>query len=239
MAARKKTRRGIWKKQLRQTSKRAFNASLKLAGALSGKVWYLLKLVWKAWIPYVTARGGKRTQAERIRLRTILVLGVMVGVVIAVIKGRQADPSCALREQVDSAFVQQYWADVRQWCSLIMRASETYHLDPYLIAAVILQESGGDPHAYSSYGAVGLMQVMPRDGLAASFSCPTGPCFAHRPAISELEDPAFNVNYGSQLLAANLAQTGSPREALRNYGPINAGYSYADAVLAVYDAIKP
>jgi len=44
-----------------------------------------------------------------------------------------------------------------------------------LIAAVILQESGGDPSAYSSSGAVGLMQVMPRDGIAAEFMCVNGP----------------------------------------------------------------
>ena len=83
-------------------------------------------------------------------------------------------------------------------------------LPPNLIAAVILQESGGDATAYSSSGAVGLMQVMPRDGIAASFECINGPCFASRPTIEELQDPRFNIEYGTRMLARFNRQTGQP-----------------------------
>ena len=96
-------------------------------------------------------------------------------------------------------------------------------------------ESGGDEAAYSSSGAVGLMQVMPRDGIAATFECINGPCFASRPTIEELLQPEFNVEYGSQMLAGLVSNLGSPREALKAYGPMDVDYSYADRVLSIYD----
>ena len=79
------------------------------------------------------------------------------------------------------------------------------------------------------------MQVMPRDGIAASFECPNGPCFASRPTIEELQDPDFNIEYGTRMLAGLLGRYGNLREALRAYGPMNSGYSYADKVLAIYE----
>lgn len=128
-----------------------------------------------------------------------------------------------------------YPSEIRQWCGAIeVTASET-GLPANLIAAVILQESGGDPTAYSSSGAVGLMQVMPRDGIAADFMCANGPCFANRPTITELEDPAFNIQYGSGYLASLIQKHGTVREALFKYGPIDVGYYYADLVLKIYE----
>lgn len=106
-------------------------------------------------------------------------------------------------------------------------------VDANLLAAVILQESGGDAQAYSSNGAVGLMQVMPRDGLAANFMCARGPCFASRPSSSELFDPEFNIAYGSRMLSALIKKYGDTREALRFYGPSNMEYRYADIVLGI------
>lgn len=43
----------------------------------------------------------------------------------------------------------------------VMRCSETYGLDPYLVASVLHTESTARPWAISPKGAVGLMQVMP------------------------------------------------------------------------------
>jgi len=125
-------------------------------------------------------------------------------------------------------------AAVRQWCPQIEAAAQEVGLPAALIASVIVQESGGDPTAYSSSGAVGLMQVMPRDGLAADFMCVNGPCFASRPTIAELEDPAYNIQYGSQYLAGLVEKFGSYREALYKYGPMDIGYHYADLVLNIW-----
>jgi soluble lytic murein transglycosylase-like protein len=98
---------------------------------------------------------------------------------------------------------------------------------------VMLQESGGQPEVMSGSGAVGLMQVMPRDGIAATFQCINGPCFTNRPSIAELKDPAFNVDYGVRMLSGLITKYGDIREALKHYGPYNVEYLYADKVLTI------
>lgn len=129
---------------------------------------------------------------------------------------------------------QRFPPSILQWCELITRYAEKRGLSPDLVAALIWQESGGDPQAYSRSGAVGLMQVMPSDGLAAGFVCANGPCFSSRPATSELQDPEFNIAYGTRMLAGLLKRNGSLREALKSYGPMDVGYTYADKVLSIF-----
>lgn len=131
-----------------------------------------------------------------------------------------------------------YPASIRQWCGLIEQEAKKNSVDPRLIAAVMLQESGGNAKAYSKSGAVGLMQVMPRDGIAASFKCANGPCFAARPSMAQLYDPDFNVNFGVKMLAGLIKKFGNARDALKAYGPADSGYSYADKVLAIYNNYK-
>ncbi len=138
-----------------------------------------------------------------------------------------ADTACAVSEAYPEAIL--------QWCETITTIATQAELPPDLIAAVILQESGGDAQAYSSSGAVGLMQVMPRDGIAASFECINGPCFASRPTTAELRDPDYNIEYGTHMLAGLISRLGSMREALKAYGPMDIGYRYADTVLSIYE----
>ncbi len=131
-----------------------------------------------------------------------------------------------------------YPENIRRWCSFIEFYANQSGLDPRLIAAVMLQESGGNPLAYSSSGAVGLLQVMPKDGIAATFVNAYGvPYFANRPSISQLQDPEYNIRYGVNMLAG-LNAANNPREALFNYGPADVGYSYADLVLSIYSNYK-
>lgn len=137
-------------------------------------------------------------------------------------------------EQEECAVSDRYPEKILRWCAYIQQAASEYQIDPNLIAAVMLQESGGNPDAYSRSGAVGLMQVMPRDGKAAEFMCINGPCFANRPSMEELFDPQFNIQYGVRMLAGLIQRKGDVREALKAYGPMDAGYSYADKVLAIY-----
>ncbi len=123
---------------------------------------------------------------------------------------------------------------ILQWCGLITRYADKHNLPPDLVAALIWIESGGNPTAYSRSGAVGLMQVMPSDGLAASFNCPSGPCFSNRPSTEQLKQPEFNVSYGTKMLGGLLARYGDLREALKSYGPADMGYGYADMVLSLF-----
>ncbi len=131
-----------------------------------------------------------------------------------------------------------YPEGILQWCEMITSIASQVDLPPNLIAAIMLQESGGDPSAYSSSGAVGLMQVMPRDGIAATFECINGPCFASRPTIDELLDPRYNIEYGTHMLAGLINRLGSQREALKAYGPMDMEYGYADKVLAIYERYR-
>jgi soluble lytic murein transglycosylase-like protein len=143
-------------------------------------------------------------------------------------------PAPQINCQVSSSYPEK----IRQWCEIITLFAAKVELPPNLVAAVMLQESGGDATAYSASGAVGLMQVMPRDGKAASFECINGPCFASRPTIKELQDPSYNVEYGTGMLAGLIERLGSLREALKAYGPMDMGYSYADRVLAIYEKYR-
>lgn len=133
------------------------------------------------------------------------------------------DDDCAL----DDHFPQ----SILRWCWLIEQYAEQYDLEPALVAAVIWVESNGEPLAYSSSGAVGLMQIMPRDGLAATFQCVNGPCFVDRPTTETLWNAEFNIAYGTRLLSRLLRQRGNVRDALRSYGPMGMGYVYADRVI--------
>ena len=126
-----------------------------------------------------------------------------------------------------------YPDSILQWCGLIDQYARENSVDSNLVSAVMLQESAGRPDAYSKSGAVGLMQVMPRDGKAAAFICKNGPCFSSRPSMSDLFDPEYNVAYGVRMLASLIREKGELREALRAYGPVDVGYSYADLVLDI------
>lgn len=144
----------------------------------------------------------------------------------------------ATKEKAVVNCVNRYPKAIQPWCSLIEISAQNYGVDPLLIASVMLQESGGQPEVISSSGAVGLMQIMPRDGISAGFQCTNGPCFASRPSIEELKDPAFNIDYGVRMLAGLIKAHGNVREALKFYGPYNVGYYYADKVTNIYNSLK-
>lgn len=146
------------------------------------------------------------------------------------------EPEPTLMEPKSEGCVYQsrYPDAVGHWCTLIETTAAAYGIDPLLIAAVMLVESGGQPEVISHSGAVGLMQIMPCDGIASTFQCINGPCFASRPTIAELMDPEFNVDYGVRMLSGLIKKTGSLRDALKSYGPYDVGYDYADKVLGIF-----
>jgi hypothetical protein len=94
---------------------------------------------------------------------------------------------------------------VLRWQQEIEAAADRYHLKPELIAAVMEQESGGDPEALSLAGAIGLMQLMP----ATADQMNVNPY-----------DPAQNIEGGAHYLKIQLDQFGGIQPALAAY---NAG----------------
>jgi soluble lytic murein transglycosylase-like protein len=173
--------------------------------------------------------GGCLSSCLQQALFIFLAVALAAAVIGAGLDGGSAANLCGCR--VNHRFPQA----VLRWCGLITGNAEASELDPDLLAALIWQESGGNAKAYSHSGAVGLMQVMPHDGLAASFTCRGAPCFADRPSIAQLQDPNFNVQFGTRLLEELVDKHGGDlREALHEYGPVDAGYAYADTVLALY-----
>ena len=150
----------------------------------------------------------------------------------------EVEPAAAMAEDSGCEVSVKYPQQIRQWCPLITPHSHANGLDPDLVAALVWQESGGDSLAYSKSGAVGLMQVMPRDGIASTFMCINGPCFTNRPTVQELQDPTFNINFGTSMLGGLQAKLGDMREALKYYGPMDVGYTYADKVLGIYASYR-
>ena len=138
----------------------------------------------------------------------------------------------------DCAVSSQFPPKITRWCNLITQYATKHNLDPDLIAALIWLESGGNEQAFSQSGAVGLMQIMPRDGLAASFMCVNGPCFQDRPLSDELRNPEYNIAFGTRYLSSLIQKNGNLREALKSYGPLDAGYLYSDKVLSIFNRYK-
>ena len=86
----------------------------------------------------------------------------------------------------ETLFPRPYW-------DVIEREARRQGLDPYLVAALIRQESRFERDAVSSAGARGLMQLMPA----------TARRLAGAPRLSEsrLHDPELNIRLGTRFLA--------------------------------------
>jgi soluble lytic murein transglycosylase-like protein len=122
--------------------------------------------------------------------------------------------------------------------NIIARSAAQARVDPALIEAVISKESAFDPHATSSAGAQGLMQLMPQTAMALGASDPY--------------DPAQNVRAGARYLRSLLDRFGADVPlALAAYNagpgaverydaipPYAETRAYVEEVLSTYDALR-
>jgi soluble lytic murein transglycosylase len=88
----------------------------------------------------------------RSAIKTLIISLILVVVVVA---GYLYIP-CYLS---DSVFPLHYEDTIKKWC-------KEYNEDPFLVAAIIMQESGFKPRAKSYAGAMGIMQIMPTTGMS-------------------------------------------------------------------------
>lgn len=111
-------------------------------------------------------------------------------------------------EILEVIFPLTYW-------DLIQRHATARKLDPYLVAALIAQESTFDPKIRSAANAWGLMQIIPATGrrLARSLGI-------RNFQTSMLTDPEINVRMGTFYFARLVEQFGGAHFALASY---NAG----------------
>jgi hypothetical protein len=90
-----------------------------------------------------------------------------------------------------------YWGpNITRWAELTARYAGQRGLDPDLVSAIIYEESHGLPNQISVVGAVGLMQIMPREAG-----------FSWRPTRGELLNPAANLAWGTGTFS-QILQTG-------------------------------
>ncbi|MAG31420.1 MAG: hypothetical protein CL908_11100 [Deltaproteobacteria bacterium] len=80
----------------------------------------------------------------------------------------------------------------------VLRSSQRYGLDPFLVTAVLLVESDARPWAESGKGAIGLMQVMPY--MAAKL-----------PLAGNLATIESNVEAGCFILSDNIRRLGEAK----------------------------
>ena len=86
--------------------------------------------------------------------------------------------------------------EMRVTKSMLYAAGLKHGVNPYLVMGLAWHESGWNPSAISSAGAIGIMQVMPATAAVA------GPNLLHRQV--DLFDPADNIDMGTAILRSNL-----------------------------------
>lgn len=131
---------------------------------------------------------------------------------------------------------------------LLREAAQRFGIDIELLRALVLAESGFDPHAVSPKGAIGLMQLMP--ATAQRYGVPGD---AREPLASRLADPQVNVAIGSRhlrellnrypgrvdlALAAYNAGEGAVQRAGDAIPAITETRDYVRHVLQVYEAMR-
>lgn len=107
--------------------------------------------------------------------------------------------------------------------NLITESSARHRVNPYLVAAIINAESGWRSDRTSSAGAVGLMQILPSTAKDLER---WGTVDGKRYPVSNLSDPAVNIEYGTAYVRYLVERYHEIQTVLAAY---NAGLRHADS----------
>lgn len=145
----------------------------------------------------------------------------------------------ALPTPVGECQLSEEWPEaVYRWCELITRYSQKNDLPPDLVAAVIYQESGGDPEAVSGSQACGLMQVVSSSNMMRNMQGLR--FFENRPTCERLKDPEYNIEWGTKHLRQRIdGYDKDIRKGLMSYGPVDQPEHYSDIVLTWWKKFAP
>jgi len=123
----------------------------------------------------------------------------------------------ALSTSGDPALPRAFWEVIYPlgWRDEVADAAGRAGLDPFLVAAIVREESSYYPRAVSRAGARGLMQLMP--ATAKPMADVRGLPFE---GGGVLDDPRANLEMGTAFLAGLMKEFGEPRLAVAAY---NAG----------------
>lgn len=123
-------------------------------------------------------------------------------------------------------------AQARRMTQLFESSGRRHGVDPWLLAAIALRESGGNPNAIGARGELGLMQLHPRGrfGQIAARICDTTP----RACAAAIIDGA------AQLLASAIRRCGDEAHGLSAYnsGNCDTRLVYAERVFARRDRLR-
>lgn len=144
------------------------------------------------------------------------------------------------RQTADSKRASAWLARSADYDAAISRAAGAARIQPELVRAVIVVESGFNPRAISRRGAVGLMQLLPatarRYGAFNAFD-PEQNIYAGAYYLAELI-----ARYGSDKLELVLAAYNAGENAVERYGrripPFKETQAYVPNVLRMYHALR-
>ncbi len=127
---------------------------------------------------------------------------------------------------------------LRAYAGKIEEVARRYGLDPALVEAIILAESGAEPMAVSKKGAMGLMQIMPATAVELGVSNPFNPHANIEGGVRYLRQ-LLDRFQGNLLLA--LAGYNAGPAAVERYGgipPYGETRRYVRRVLLLWKALR-
>ncbi len=116
---------------------------------------------------------------------------------------------------------------VAQWSGIIEAAAERHDVSANVLALMLIVESAGEPLATSSFGARGLMQVMPKTGQAIAVQRGIEDF-----DVEQLFEPETNIDFGAWYLAQMLDRFADQPE--RRQELAIAAYNAGPGAVAAY-----
>ena len=127
---------------------------------------------------HIQGHNNSQQEAQRQVMSFLIGLGILFASFVAFFVLQQ--------ETVQRTYIYPY--HYKEW---VEKYSQQYHVDPYLVAAVIKTESKFQHNVQSSHGAIGLMQLMPETAQWIAEQMEEKDF-----VIQHLAEPEVNIRFG-------------------------------------------